>query len=193
MTPRTDHSPADPAVHSPGATDRAQVSLNSGDGSGLVVTNAFTLPVSLHGLGAAGAAPAPFTIEVVPPPGANGVLPARGGPVQRVRDPAALVVALNAQAVKARIDFDHRSEPQSKTFSGSTAAEGWLGDYRLNSRGGIDADAELKLDCAPPTTATSRPRCSSPPTTTSSGCRASRSSTTPTCRSKPQGSIREPQ
>ena len=87
-------------------------------------------------------APAP-SAEVVPPPDANGVIEGRDGRRYRMADAAALAARINAQAVKARIDFDHRSERKSPTFSGSTAAEGWLNNARPNARGGIDADLEL--------------------------------------------------
>ena len=143
MTPRTDHSPADPAAHSPGDSDRLRTALHSGDGPGSVVINTLSLPVDVHALGAEGDAPKPVRIEVIPPPGAGGVLPAADGRVQRVRDPAALAAALNAQAHAARIDRDHRSEPSAQTFAGTTEAEGWLSNFSLNHRGGISADADL--------------------------------------------------
>ena len=119
------------------------VSLNSGDGPGSVVINAFAFPIDLNAFGAQGEPPKPVALEVVPPPGANGVLPARDGRRQRVTDAAKLAGALNAQSFVARVDFDHRSEPSAPTFAGTTEAEGWLSNYRLNHRGGIDADVEL--------------------------------------------------
>ena len=146
MTLRTDHPPADPAAHSPGRTDHLQTALHSGAGPGSVVINALSLPVDAHAFGAEGAAPGPVRLEVIPPPGPDGVLPAADGRVQRVRDVAQLAAALNAQAHAARIDRDHRSEPSSKTFAGTTEAEGWLSHYTLNARGGISADAELDAE-----------------------------------------------
>ena len=117
--------------------------LNSGDGPGSVVINAFSLPIDLNAFGAEGAPAKPVALEVIPPPGATGLLPSRNGRRQRVADAAKLATVLNAQPLAARVDFDHRSEPASPTFSGTTAAEGWLSQYRLNARGGIDADIAL--------------------------------------------------
>ena len=77
--------------------------------------NAFAQPIALHALGAPGDAPRPLTIEVIPPPGAGGLLPSRCGRRQRVADASKLVDDLNAQALRARVDFDHRSEPTSPT------------------------------------------------------------------------------
>ena len=87
-------------------------------------------------------APTP-SAEVIPPPDANGVVKGRDGRRFRMKDAAALAARINAQAVMPRIDFDHRSERRSPTFAGSTAAEGWLKNARVNVRGGIDADLEL--------------------------------------------------
>ncbi len=108
-----------------------------------MVTSVIALPVDLHAIGAEGDAPRPITLEIIPPPGAGGALPARDGRVQRVRDVAQLAAALNAQSSLARVDRDHRSEPSAATFAGTTAAEGWASHYRVNARGGIDAELEL--------------------------------------------------
>ena len=56
---------------------------------------------------------------------------------------AALAAAIGAQAVAPRIDFDHRTERTSPTFAGSTRAEGWLSNFRVNGNGGLDADMQL--------------------------------------------------
>lgn len=87
----------------------------------------------------------PPTAEVVPPPNADGVIEGRDGRRYRMNDAAALAARINGQQVAARIDFDHRSERTSRTFAGSTAAEGWLKNARPNARGGIDADLELSI------------------------------------------------
>ena len=70
-------------------------------------------------------APLP-SAEIIPPADASGVVKGRDGRRFRMKDPATLAAAINAQAVAARIDFDHRSERSSPTFNGSTAAEGSL-------------------------------------------------------------------
>ena len=62
---------------------------------------------------------------------------------QVVRDAATLAAQINTQALTLRVDRDHRSEPASKTFSGETAADGWLSNLRLNARGGIDAGFDI--------------------------------------------------
>ena len=80
---------------------------------------------------------------VIPPPGENGELPARDGRVMRVLDPAALAAAINAQEPGVRIDFDHQSERVSPTFRGTTAAEGWVKDFRARADGAIEAVLEL--------------------------------------------------
>ena len=86
---------------------------------------------------------------VIPAPGAGGVVPTRGGAVHRLPRPAQLAAALNAQEVDARIDFDHESEPASKTFSGSTAARGgWLSDFRAEADGAISAALALSAEAA---------------------------------------------
>ena len=105
-----------------------------------VVTHVLTLAISAN---AAGVASSTVTVQVVPPPGPDGLLPARDGRRQRVPDVRALAAKLNRQDPKARVDTDHRSEPASPTFVGETAAGGWLSHYRPNSDGGIDADMEL--------------------------------------------------
>ena len=114
-----------------------RIALNSG-AAGEVVTHAYALPVTFN------AADAEETIaaEVIPPPGPDGLLPASDGRRQRVRDASALARILNAQPLGVRIDTDHQSEPASKTFKGSTAAEGWLERFRVNARGGIEADVQ---------------------------------------------------
>ena len=80
---------------------------------------------------------------VIPAPGRGGRLKTAGGPVQRMSDPAGVAAALNAREVGVRIDFDHQSEPSSKTFRGSTAAEGWVKDFRATAEGAIEAVLEL--------------------------------------------------
>ena len=80
---------------------------------------------------------------VIPSPGENGELPARDGRVIRVPDPAALAAAINAQEPGVRIDFDHQSERVSPTFRGTTAAEGWVKDFRATADGAIEAVLEL--------------------------------------------------
>jgi len=80
---------------------------------------------------------------VIPAPGKDGRLKTAGGPVQRMSDPAAVAAALNAREVGVRIDFDHQSEPSSKTFRGSTAAEGWAKNFRATAEGAVEAVLEL--------------------------------------------------
>ena len=87
--------------------------------------------------------PSPLSVEVIPPPGDSGILRGRDGRSFNVSDVPALAARINSQAVSPRIDFDHQSERVSPTFKGSTAAEGWLTNARVNARGGIDADLEL--------------------------------------------------
>ena len=82
------------------------------------------------------------TMEVIPPP-RDGYLVGVDGRRFRVEDMAALAAAINAQATAPRVDFDHRTERSSRTFQGSTRAEGWLSNFRINARGGIDADMAL--------------------------------------------------
>lgn len=118
-------------------------SFNAGEGSGSVVINALSLPIDATEFNERNEAVA---LEVLPPPGADGILPARDGRRQRIADGAALVAKLNSQKLKTRVDFDHTSEPAAKTFKGSTEAEGWLSNFRLNARGGITADAALSDD-----------------------------------------------
>ena len=143
MTPRN-HDPRRTQTDTPIAhSSRLAISLQSGDDPGSVVTNALALPIDANALGADGDAPRSIRLEVIPPPDANGYLPSRDGRPQRVRDAAKLVATLNGQTIGARVDRDHRSEPRSKTFAGTTEAEGWVSNYRLNARGGVDADAEL--------------------------------------------------
>lgn len=80
---------------------------------------------------------------VIPAPGQGGRLKAGGGLVQRMSNPRAVAAALNAQETGVRIDFDHQSEPSSKTFRGSTAAEGWVKDFRATAEGAVEAVLEL--------------------------------------------------
>ena len=80
---------------------------------------------------------------VIPAPGEDDKLPTRDGRVQRVMDPAALADALNARSVGVRIDFDHQTEPASRTFRGSTASEGWAKSFRATADGAIEAVLEL--------------------------------------------------
>lgn len=84
-----------------------------------------------------------LTMEVLPPPDSEGIIRGDDGRRYRVRDMAALARAINAQEVTPRVDFDHRSERRSPTFSGSTAAEGWLSNFRVSARGGLEADFAL--------------------------------------------------
>ena len=87
--------------------------------------------------------------EVIPAAGADGVVPTRGGRTHRMPDPGRLAQALNAQAVAARIDFDHQSEPASRTFNGSTAAAaGWLSGFRAETAGAVSATLELSAEAA---------------------------------------------
>lgn len=85
---------------------------------------------------------ASLTMEVIPPP-RGGYLTGTDGRRFRVKSMAALAAAINAQAVVPRVDFDHRTERSSPTFAGSTAAEGWLSNFRVNGSGGMDADMAL--------------------------------------------------
>ena len=80
---------------------------------------------------------------VIPAPGKDGYLKTESGPAMRMSDPAALAAALNAQETGVRIDFDHRSEPSSSTFQGSTAAEGWAKSFRATAAGAVEASLEL--------------------------------------------------
>ena len=80
---------------------------------------------------------------VVPAPGEDGKLKTADGTVMRVSDPAALAASLNAQETGVRIDFDHQSEPSSPTFNGSTAAEGWVKNFRATADGAVEAVLEL--------------------------------------------------
>ena len=124
-------------------TAPTRLELNNADLDGSVVLHALTLPISAN---AAGAASSGVTVQVVPPPGPDGLLPGRDRRRQRVPDVRAFAAKLNRQDPKARVDTDHRSEPASPTFIGETAAGGWLSNYRPNSDGGIDADMELGED-----------------------------------------------
>ena len=85
---------------------------------------------------------------VIPAADARGVVPTRDGRVYRMPDPARLAVALNGQELAARIDFDHESEPQSKTHTGKTEAKGWLSDFRAEANGAISASLDLSAEAA---------------------------------------------
>ena len=82
-----------------------------------------------------------FVVTVVPRPGPDGTLPAEDGRRNHVRNTGYLVDLLNRQQVQARFDEDHRSEPSSETFAGSTASLGWLSNYRQEA-GEIVADLD---------------------------------------------------
>ena len=82
-------------------------------------------------------------VEVIPAPNAAGVIAGKDGRRYRVKSMAALAQRIAAQEVAPRVDFDHRSERISPTFSGSTAADGWVKSVAVNSRGGINAVMEL--------------------------------------------------
>ena len=114
-----------------------RIVLNAG-AAGAVVTHAYALPLSFN----AEDAEATISAEVIPPPRADANLPSLDGRRQLVKDSHALARILNAQPLGVRIDTDHKSEPGAKTFAGSTAAEGWLERFRVNARGGIDADVQ---------------------------------------------------
>ncbi len=101
------------------------------------------LVLALNLAAMAGDDAAPLTTEVIPPPNGDGIIQGRDGRRYRIADTAALAARINAQQVVPRLDFDHRSERSSPTFSGSTAADGWLKNARPNARGGIDADLDL--------------------------------------------------
>ena len=78
-------------------------------------------------------------VDVLPPPGADGLLATKDGRQYRVSDPAMLVERLNAQMPEVRVDFDHQTERQSHTYRGSTAAEGWVSQFRVAANGAIQA------------------------------------------------------
>ena len=101
---------------------------------GNAALNPWTVSLNLRG--------ASLTMEVIPPP-RGGYLTGRDGRRYRVKSMAALAAAIGAQAVAPRIDFDHRTERTSPTFAGSTRAEGWLSNFRVNGNGGLDADMQL--------------------------------------------------
>lgn len=89
-----------------------------------------------------------LTMEVLPPPNAEGIIRGDDGRRYRVRDMAALARAINAQEPAPRLDIDHQSEQSSRTFRGSTAAYGWLSKFRVSARGGLEADATLSNHAA---------------------------------------------
>ena len=117
-------------------TDKAPRVANPPDGLPALhsAVNPWVVSLNLRG--------ADLTAEVLPPP-RDGVVIGADGRRFRVADMAALAAAINAQAVAPRIDFDHRSERASPTFAGSTRAEGWLSNFRVNANGGLDANMEL--------------------------------------------------
>ena len=80
---------------------------------------------------------------MLPAPDAEGLLTGRDGRMFAVPDPAALVARLNAQPAEARIDFDHETEPMSRTYLGSTRAQGWARDWRVEAGGAISALLDL--------------------------------------------------
>lgn len=84
---------------------------------------------------------------VIPAP-VDGVVPTRGGTAHRLSNPAQLAAALDAQEVDVRIDFDHASEPSAKTFAGSTAAVGWVSEFRAEANGAISALLALSAEAA---------------------------------------------
>ena len=84
---------------------------------------------------------------VIPAP-VDGVVPTRGGSAHRLSNPAQLAAALNAQEIDVRIDFDHASEPSAKTFTGSTAAAGWVSEFRAEANGAISALLALSAEAA---------------------------------------------
>ena len=73
-------------------------SLHTERGPGSVVINTHPIALDLHAFGAEGEAAKPVTLEVIPPPGAHGVLPARDGRRQRVADAAQLADVFPARA-----------------------------------------------------------------------------------------------
>ena len=99
-----------------------------------VALNAYVTSLNLRGEA--------LTAEVIPPT-RGGYLIGRDGRRWRAESMTALAAAINAQSVRPRIDFDHRTERSSPTFAGSTRAEGWLSNFRVNTNGGLDADMEL--------------------------------------------------
>ncbi len=84
-----------------------------------------------------------LTAQVVPPPGDDGRLPTLDGRSHVVDDVEELARAINAQAVAPRIDFDHHSEPGSRAHTGSTEAQGWVRNARVDGEGGLTADLEF--------------------------------------------------
>ena len=106
--------------------------------AGEIICHTLALPLSYHAQ-----EDAAMRVEIIPPPDADGFLPARDGRRQRVPDMAALAAAIAAQSVEPRLDFDHQTERGSPTFRGETAAEGWVRNPALNERGGISADLAL--------------------------------------------------
>ena len=119
-------------------TSKTQGSASPRAGAMMAESNAALNPwvVSLNLRGAS------LTAEVIPPP-VDGFLVGGDGRRFRVKSMAALAATIGAQAVAPRIDFDHRTERSARTFAGSTRAEGWLSNFRVNARGGIDADMAL--------------------------------------------------
>ena len=124
--------------------NHARPVLNAGDSQSL----------SLHAVCPAPAVPdgdgvATVRAVIIPAPGADGVVPTRGGRTHRMSSPARLAAALNAQEVDVRIDFDHGTEDVAKTFAGTTEAKGgWLSDFRAEVNGAISAALALSADGA---------------------------------------------
>ena len=160
------------------ATDAPRVALNVWHG-----------PLALQFVDPDAADPPPLTVEVLPPPTAEGMLPTRDGRDWTIAgDMAQLAAAVNVQPVGVRVDFDHQSEPISPTFGDSTAARGWAVHFRVNARGGLDAD----LDLQPGTSAASSARPSRStvrraPSRRSAGCspRSAPSTITPNPQTPP--------
>ena len=117
----------------PGSAPYSAPAATPGMIEGNAALNPWTVALNLRG--------AALTMEVIPPP-QSGLLRGYDGRTYKVQDMAALAAAIAAQPVAPRLDFDHRSERKSPTFAGSTRAEGWLSNFRVNARGGIDADLE---------------------------------------------------
>ena len=116
------------------ATDAPRLALNVWHG-----------PLALQFVDPDAADPPPLTVEVLPPPTAEGMLPTRDGRDWTIAgDMAQLAAAVNVQPVGVRVDFDHQSEPISPTFGDSTAARGWAVHFRVNAHGGLDADLDLQ-------------------------------------------------
>ena len=121
-------------------TAPTRLELNNSDLDESVVLYAQMTPIDEN---AAGAVSSVVTVQVVPPPGPGGLLPTSDGRGQRMTDITAFISRMTRQHPAARVDKDHHSEPTSPTFRGSTAAGGWLSNYRMNEFGGVDVDMQL--------------------------------------------------